>query len=42
MTYTYIQGFWFAPEMELVMNSIEYSQKTVTGAVELKLYVYVE
>jgi argininosuccinate synthase len=31
-------GFWFAPEMELVMNSIEFSQKTVTGAVELKLY----
>jgi argininosuccinate synthase len=31
-------GFWYAPEMELVMNSIEFSQKNVTGAVELKLY----
>lgn len=31
-------GFWYAPEMELVMNSIDFSQKHVTGAVELKLY----
>ena len=31
-------GFWYAPEMELVMNSIEFSQKSVTGAVEMKLY----
>merc|ERR1719329_704266 len=31
-------GFWFAPEMELVMNSIDFSQKNVTGAVEIKLY----
>lgn len=31
-------GFWYAPEMELVMNSIEFSQRNVTGAVELKLY----
>lgn len=31
-------GFWYAPEMDLVMNSIEFSQKTVTGAVEVKLY----
>ena len=31
-------GFWYAPEMELVMNSIEFSQKNVTGAVEIKLY----
>ena len=31
-------GFWFAPEMELVMNSIEFSQRNITGAVELKLY----
>lgn len=31
-------GFWYAPEMELILNSIEYSQRYVTGAVELKLY----
>ena len=31
-------GFWYAPEMELVMNSINFSQKGVTGAVEMKLY----
>ena len=31
-------GFWYAPEMELVMNSIDFSQKNVTGAVEMKLY----
>jgi argininosuccinate synthase len=31
-------GFWYAPEMELVMNSIDFSQKNVTGAVEVKLY----
>lgn len=31
-------GFWFAPEMELIMNSVEFSQKNITGAVELKLY----
>ena len=31
-------GFWYAPEMDLVMNSIEFSQKNITGAVELKLY----
>jgi argininosuccinate synthase len=24
-------GFWFAPEMELILNSIQFSQKTVTG-----------
>lgn len=24
-------GFWYAPEMELVMNSIDFSQKNVTG-----------
>jgi argininosuccinate synthase len=28
----------YAPEMELVMNSIEFSQRNVTGAVEIKLY----
>lgn len=31
-------GFWYAPEMELVMNSIDFSQRNVTGAVEIKLY----
>ena len=31
-------GFWYAPEMDLIMNSIEFSQKMVTGAVELQLY----
>jgi len=31
-------GFWYAPEMELVMNSINFSQKNVTGGVEIKLY----
>ena len=31
-------GFWYAPEMELVMNSIDFSQRNVTGAVDLKLY----
>lgn len=31
-------GFWYAPEMELVMNSIDFSQRNVTGAVNVKLY----
>jgi len=31
-------GFWYAPEMELIMNSIDFSQRGVTGAVEVKLY----
>ena len=31
-------GFWYAPEMELVMSSIDFSQRHVTGAVEIKLY----
>lgn len=31
-------GFWYAPEMELVMNAIDFSQRNVTGSVELKLY----
>jgi argininosuccinate synthase len=31
-------GFWYAPEMDLVMNSIEFSQRNVTGAVEIQLY----
>lgn len=31
-------GFWFAPEMEFVINAIEFSQKMVTGSVDVDLY----
>jgi argininosuccinate synthase len=31
-------GFWFSPEMEYVMNSIQYSQRNVTGRVVVKLF----
>mmetsp|Transcript_8785 Transcript_8785/g.8865 ORF Transcript_8785/g.8865 Transcript_8785/m.8865 type:complete len:434 (+) Transcript_8785:67-1368(+) len=31
-------GFWYAPEMEYIMNGIDFSQQNVTGAVDLKLY----
>lgn len=31
-------GFWFAPEMDLVRNSIEFSQRDVEGTVNLELY----
>ena len=31
-------GFWFAPEMDLVRNSITFSQRDVQGLVELELY----
>merc|ERR1712151_1292904 len=31
-------GFWFAPEMELIRNSIQFSQRDVEGMVELELY----
>lgn len=31
-------GFWFAPEMELIRNSITFSQKDVEGVVEMELY----
>jgi argininosuccinate synthase len=31
-------GFWFAPEMELIRNSIEFSQRDVVGEVEIELY----
>jgi len=31
-------GFWFAPEMDLIRNSIDFSQKDVEGAVEIELY----
>ncbi|KAL3800070.1 hypothetical protein ACHAWO_010586 [Cyclotella atomus] len=31
-------GFWFAPEMDLIRNSVDFSQKDVTGVVSLELY----
>jgi argininosuccinate synthase len=31
-------GFWFAPEMELIRHSINFSQRDVEGVVELELY----
>jgi argininosuccinate synthase len=31
-------GFWFAPEREMLQAAIDYSQKQVTGQVRLKLY----
>jgi len=31
-------GFWFAPEMDLVRHSVDYAQKDVTGVVTLELY----
>jgi len=31
-------GFWFAPEMELTMAAIDWTQKHVKGGVELSLY----
>jgi argininosuccinate synthase len=31
-------GFWFAPERELLQNMVDDSQKTVNGTVRLKLY----
>lgn len=31
-------GFWFAPEMDLIRHAIEYSQRDVQGVVELELY----
>jgi argininosuccinate synthase len=31
-------GFWFAPEMELIRNSIDFSQRDVEGLVEIELY----
>jgi argininosuccinate synthase len=32
------QGFWFAPEMELIRNSINFAQKDVDGTVNMELY----
>jgi len=31
-------GFWFAPEMELIRHAIDYSQRDVEGVVQLELY----
>lgn len=31
-------GFWFAPEMDLIRHAIDYSQRDVTGVVEIELY----
>ena len=31
-------GFWFAPEMDLIRHAIDYSQRDVQGVVELELY----
>ncbi|KAL3935181.1 MAG: hypothetical protein SGBAC_009255 [Bacillariaceae sp.] len=31
-------GFWFAPEMELIRHSITYSQRDVDGVVDIELY----
>ncbi|KAJ3175732.1 argininosuccinate synthetase [Irineochytrium annulatum] len=31
-------GFWFSPEREFIMSSVEWSQKAVSGSVQLKLY----
>lgn len=31
-------GFWFAPEMDLIRHAISYSQRDVTGCVDLSLY----
>lgn len=31
-------GFWFAPEMELIRNSIDFSQRDVEGMVQIELY----
>lgn len=31
-------GFWFAPEMDLIRNSIDYSQRDVSGVVVMELY----
>jgi argininosuccinate synthase len=31
-------GFWFAPEMDLIRNSITFGQRDVEGSVEIELY----
>jgi argininosuccinate synthase len=32
------QGFWFAPEMNLVRHAMDYAQKDVDGFVDMELY----
>lgn len=31
-------GFWFAPEMDLIRNSVDFSQRDVEGVVRIELY----
>ena len=31
-------GFWFAPEMELIRHSLTFAQRDVEGMVEMELY----
>ena len=31
-------GFWFAPEMELVRHTLDFAQRNVDGVVNLELY----
>ena len=31
-------GFWFAPEMELIRNSIDFGQRDIEGVVRMELY----
>lgn len=31
-------GFWFAPEMDLIRHSIDYAQRDIDGMVEIELY----
>lgn len=31
-------GFWFAPEMDLIRHSMDYSQKDIEGTVRIELY----
>jgi argininosuccinate synthase len=31
-------GFWFAPEMELIRHALDYSQRDISGIVEIELY----
>lgn len=38
LTYKIYNGFWFSPEMELIMSVINKSQENVNGTVTLKLY----
>ena len=33
----YCYGFGYAPEMELIMNSVDFSQRNITGAIEINI-----